>query len=61
LLNSRPTSSLVVCFFFVFALPDVVALARNVFAHDVTRGEEAVIQKLEEQAKVFRHRKTNPS
>jgi hypothetical protein len=51
---------LVVCFFFVFALLDVIALARNVFAHGVTRGEEAVIQKLEEQAKVVRHRKTNP-
>jgi hypothetical protein len=50
---------LVVCFLIVFALLDVVALARNVFAHGVTRGEEAVIRDLEEQAKVIRHRKTN--
>ena len=51
---------LVVCFLVVFALLDVVALARNVFAHGVTRGEEAVIRNLEEQANVVRHRKTNP-
>jgi hypothetical protein len=52
---------LAMCFLFVLSLLDVVALGRNVFAHGVTRGEDAVIRNLEDQAKIIRHRRADNS
>ena len=37
---------LLLSFLFVFSLLDIVALARNVLAHGITRGEEAVVRDL---------------
>jgi hypothetical protein len=39
---------LAVCFLFVFALLDVVALGRNVLLHGVTRAKEVEVRDLEE-------------
>jgi hypothetical protein len=50
---------LVLCFLFVFSLLDVVALARAVLAHGITRGEEVVVRDLEAKAKVLHHRRAN--
>lgn len=46
---------LVLCFLFVFALLDVVALGRGVLAHGITRGRDVRVRDLEEQARVLRH------
>lgn len=48
-------SFLALCFLFVLALLDVVALGRTVLAHGVTRGQEVRVRDLEEQARVLHH------
>lgn len=48
------------CFLFVFALLDVVALGRAVLLHGITRAEEIKVRDLEEKAdgKVLPHRRS---
>lgn len=48
-------SFVILSFMFVYAVADVVALARGLFAHGVTRAEELRVRDLEEEARVLRH------
>ncbi len=49
------TVFVVLSFLFTYAVADVVALARGILAHGVTRAKEVSVSDLEEEARVLRH------